>query len=38
METCIDVTPDRCPECLAVLRDGFATEVALTTITVEHLD
>ncbi len=34
--TIIDVTPDRYPECLEVLRAGFATEVADFGITREN--
>ncbi len=32
----IDVPPERYPECLAVLRSGFATEVADFGITREN--
>ena len=32
----IDITPDRYPECLAVLQSGFATEVADFGITREN--
>jgi ribosomal protein S18 acetylase RimI-like enzyme len=34
--TIIDVTPERYPECLAVLQSGFATEVADFGITREN--